>query len=298
MNRLFALAALLPLPALAQGTPPPVYITLPTAPPPQGGKAVLVREYEAVEARQGAAADARFVYAIVNSAIGKYDKASGKRVAGWSLPRNGPIRHINSCFAEPNRLWCANSNFPELPMASSVEVFDSATMTHLSSRSLGLTEEGSLTWFDRLSTGWIAGFAHYDERGGTGFKNHRYGAVATYDSEWRRTGGWLFPDSVLERMKPHAASGGALGPDGLLYVMGHDRPEIYALAKPKMGPVLVHLATFEIGAEGQAFAFDKAFPRRIVAISRKGGFIRAFDLPPVTREDANATRFLPAPRRR
>jgi hypothetical protein len=259
--------------------------------PLQSGALSLVREYPAAEARQGAAADARHVYAIVNSAIGKYDKATGARVAGWSLPRSGPIRHINSCFAERDRLWCANSNFPEVPMGSSVEVFDTRTMMHIESRSLGLTEEGSLTWFDRLNGGWIAGFAHYDERGGVGHKGHRYGAIVTFDADWRRTGGWLLPDAVLERMKPHAASGGALGPDGLLYVMGHDRPEIYVLAKPKLGPVLVHLATFGIAAEGQAFAWDKSAARRLVAISRPNGVVRSFDVPPVRLDHPNAARF-------
>jgi hypothetical protein len=281
--RLYALAlALLTAPAIAQDV---------ADPPVQTGALKMVREYTANEARQGAAADARHIYAVVNSAIGKYDKTSGARVGGWSSPRTGPIRHINSCFAEPGKLWCANSNFPEVPMGSSVEVFDSARMAHVESRSLGLLEEGSLTWFDRLGGGWIAGFAHYDERGGTGYKNHRYGAVATYDADWRRTGGWLFPDSVLERMKPHAASGGALGPDGLLYIMGHDRPEMYVLARPKMGPVLVHLATLDIAAEGQAFAWDRSAARRLVAISRKGGNVRTFDVPPVALGHPNAVRF-------
>ncbi len=259
--------------------------------PLQTASLSLVREYPADEARQGAAADARHIYAIVNSAIGKYEKASGALVARWSLPPTGPIRHLNSCFAETNRLWCANSNFPEVPMGSSIELFDTRTMTHVESRSLGLTEEGSLTWFDRLNDGWIAGFAHYDKRGGVGFKNHLYGAIVTYDAEWRRTGGWVLPEAVLDRLAPHAASGGALGPDGLLYVTGHDRPEIYVLAKPKIGPVLVHLATFAIAAEGQAFAWDRSAARRIVAISRPNAVVRSFDVPPVNIDHHNAARF-------
>ena len=287
MWRLGLATALLATPALAQEAAVPVV---------QTGVLTMVREYPANEARQGAAADAKHFYAIVNSAIGKYDKVSGMRVGGWSSPRTGPIRHINSCFAEPGKLWCANSNFPEVPMGSSVEVFEILRMTHVASHSLGLLDEGSLTWFDRLGSSWIAGFSHYDERGGTGFKNHRYGAVAMYDAEWRRTGGWLFPDAVLERMKPHAASGGALGPDGLLYVMGHDRPEIYVLAKPKMGPLLVHLATLDVAAEGQAFAWDRSAPRRLVAISRKEGKVRAFDVPPVALNHPNGLRFTPGRR--
>ena len=198
------LALLTPVALAAQRPPEPVM----TIPPMQTDALTLVREYPASEARQGAAADARHVYAIVNSAIGKYDKSSGALVARWSLPPTGPIRHLNSCFADASRLWCANSNFPEAPMASSVEIFDTRTMTHLESRSLGLTEEGSLTWFDRLNDGWIAGFAHYDERGGVGYKNHLYGAIVTYDAEWRRTGGWMLPETVLGLIgREHANSG-------------------------------------------------------------------------------------------
>ena len=77
----------------------------------------------------------------------------------------------------------------------------------------------------------------------------------TFDAEWRRTGGWLFPPSALERMAPYAASGGAIGPDGWLYLLGHDRPEMYVVARPSMGPTMIHLATIDLEAEGQAFAW-------------------------------------------
>jgi hypothetical protein len=79
-----------------------------------------------------------------------------------------------------------------------------------------MVDEGSLTWFDRYRGVWIAGFAHYDETGGLPFKNHRFSSVVTFDADWRRTGGWLFPASALDRMAPCAASGGAIGPDGWL----------------------------------------------------------------------------------
>ena len=296
-----AFLLLLAGPALGQETaapPPPTAperprLALPAWTPPavQTGAATLVRSYPAIEAGQGAAVDARHIYAIVNSAIGQYDKASGALVRRWAQARDGLIRHINSCFAEGSRLWCANSNFPEVPMASSVEVFDTATLTHVESHSLGLQDEGSLVWFDRLGDGWIAGFAHYDERGGLPFKGSPYASVVTYDGQWRRTGGWMLPASVQTRMAPHAASGGAIGPDGLLYVMGHSRPELYVLAKPRQGPVLLHLATFDIAAEGQAFAWDKTAPRGIAAISRPGREVRVFDLPPVAADHPDVVRF-------
>ncbi len=257
-----------------------------TPPPVLRLEAEALGRFPAREAGQGAAADADHFYAIVNFAIGQYDRETGERVAGWLGPRNGPISHLNSCYADDAKLFCANSNFPQTPMASSIEIFDTEDMTHRESHSLGALDEGSLTWFDRRGDGWIAGFAHYDGKGGHDFKNHRFGAVASFDKDWRRTGGWIFPDSVLERMAPHAASGGALGPDGYLYVMGHDRPEMYVLAFPEMGPAFVHIATIAIEAEGQAFAWDRSTDDRVLfAISRPNREVRSFRIPPVPVSD-------------
>lgn len=246
-----------------------------------------IARYPASEAGQGAAADADSFYAIVNTAIGRYAKDSGELLMRWASARNGPVRHLNSCYADTGTLYCSNSNFPEVPMASSIELFDTQTMEHESSYSLGMLEAGSLTWFDRLGDGWIAGFAHYDGDGGLAYKDHAFASVLRYDNHWRRMGGWMLPESVIDRMQPHAASGGALGPDGLLYLSGHDRPELYVLAAPLMGPKLVHIATIAIDVEGQAFAWDKSSGQRIVyGISRPNREVRAFLLPAVAVPDS------------
>ncbi len=260
-------------------------------PPPLELEAQSLEQFPAREARQGVAVDEQHFYAVSNSAIGKYERSSGTRVAGWSGPRGGLIAHLNSCFAEGGLLWCANSNHPEVPMASSVEVFDSSSMQHARSHSLGLVDYGSLTWFDRYEDGWIVGFAHYNDRSGEPFKTNAYAGVHTFDERWRRTGGWRLPPALIERMAPQAASGGALGADGLLYVFGHHKPELYVLAKPAMGPTLLHVATIDIDAEGQAFAFDPLDARKLWAISRPSGEVRSFRLPDVPLEQAHARRF-------
>src|SRR5262245_7381530 len=105
-----------------------------------------LRVYEAPQADQGVAADAKHFYAIDNTVIGKFEIATGKLVDQWAGPANGMIRHMNSCLADSGRLWCANSNYPRTPMGSSVEIFDAAAMDHVDSRSLGMLDEGSLTW--------------------------------------------------------------------------------------------------------------------------------------------------------
>lgn len=246
-------------------------------------QALPLGAFPAAEAGQGAAADEDYFYAIVNSAIGKYQKKDGALVGQWLGSRDGLIRHLNSCYAQTDKLYCSNSNFPEVPMASSIEVFDTETMSPIFSLGLGVLEEGSLTWFDHLGDGWIAGFAHYDERGGLAYKDYSYSSIVRYDSQWRRQGGWMIPESVIDRMKPYAASGGALGPDGLLYLTGHDRSEMYVLAAPSLGPKLVHIATIDINIEGQAFAFDKSIDEPVVyGISRPNKEVRAFRIPKVT----------------
>lgn len=261
-------------------------------PPVLDLKAAKVREYTAPEARQGVAVDGSAFYAVVNTVIARYDRETGDRGPVWSGPRGGLISHLNSCFAEPGRLYCANSNFPQTPMASSVEIFDSGAMTHLESRSLGILDEGSLTFFDRLGDGWIAAFAHYDGEGGLSYKPARFSGVVTYDADWRRTGGYALPAGVVDRMAPHAASGGAIGRDGLLYLFGHDRPEMYVVARPVMGPTLIHVATISVDAAGQAFSFDPLNPRRIFTIDRPTGTVRVFELPEVSLDHSpDARRF-------
>lgn len=250
-----------------------------------------VRVYTAPDADQGVAVDGRHFYPVDNSVIAKYDIATGTRVDRWIGPSSGLIRHLNSCLADAGRLWCANSNYPHAPMGSSIEVFDTATLEHVRSHSLGLVDEGSITWFDKYRGGFVAGFAHYDGGGGVGFKDHRYSSVVTFDAEWRRTGGWLFPASVVERMAPDAASGGAIGPDGWLYLLGHDRPEMYVVARPAMGPALIHVVTIHLEAEGQAFAWAQDGTRTVFTIDRRKGLVRVIALPDVTVELPHAQTF-------
>jgi hypothetical protein len=240
-----------------------------------------LRVYEAPDADQGVAVDTKYFYPVDNSVIAKYEIASGKQIDRWDGAPSGLIRHLNSCIADGARLLCANSNYPQVPMGSSIEIFDSATLDHVSSHSLGLLDEGSITWFDNFRGGFITGFAHYDGANGAGFKDHRYSSVVTFDAEWRRTGGWLFPASVVARLAPDAASGGAIGPDGWLYLLGHDRPEMYVVGRPSMGPALIHIATIDLEAEGQAFSFAPDGSRTIFTIDRRKGLVRSIALPDV-----------------
>ena len=245
-------------------------------------QATMEAVYTAPEARQGVAVDGDHFYAVVNTAVGKYRRSDGRLVARWAGPRGGLIRHLNSCTVLAQELICAHSNHPEVPMGNSVEFFDAATMEHRASHSLGMMDEGSLTFVEPMAEGWLLGFAHYSDETGVPFKSSDYSSIISVDDQWRRTGGWLIPPSIRSRMAPQAASGGAIGPDGLLYLFGHTLPELYVLAKPSMGPELIHVATIDLDAAGQAFVFDPEEPRRIFTINRPTGEVRAFRLPEIT----------------
>ena len=81
-------------------------------------------------------------------------------------------------------------------------------------------------------------------------------------------------------MAPYASSGGAIGPDGWLYLLGHDRPELYVVGRPTMGPVLEHIATIAIESEGQAFSWAKNGQRVIFTIDRRQHLVRTIAIPP------------------
>ncbi|MBU2586596.1 MAG: hypothetical protein KJ872_00605 [Alphaproteobacteria bacterium] len=245
--------------------------------------AKTVNTWPAADADQGAAADEGHFYAIDNAVIAKHDRLTGALIRRWSGEAAGQVRHINSCFHEGGRLYCANSNYPQVPMGSSAEIFDAQTLAPLSSHSFGVMDEGSLTWFDRVKGGWIAGFTHYSKPGGLPYKDNRYSGVVAFDAQWRRMGGWLYPAAILEAMAPHGASGGSIGPDGYLYVSGHDLPEVYVLAKPAMGPMLVHIATIAVEAKGQAFTWGENDKRHIFAVDRdEENRVLEIAMPPVT----------------
>jgi len=233
----------------------------------------------APEANQGVAVDAGFVYAIDNSEIAKYDRATGAKVAAWAGdPTTFP--HLNSCAVIGAELVCASSNYPAVPMQGSVEVFDPQRMVHLRSVTPN-PQPGSLTWVDRRDGAWWACFANYDGRGGEPGRDHRFTTLLRFDDRWRVTGVWTFPDTVLARFKPRSSSGGAWGADGRLYVTGHDLPEVYVLELPRIGTVLKHVATIPVAVEGQAIAFDPGADRVLFGISRGKREVVAMKLPPL-----------------
>ena len=242
-------------------------------------QATEIRRIRSANAEQGVASDGRYLYAISNHAIAKLDAATGKEVARWDGdPALYP--HINSCTIDRSILVCAASNFPITPMMSMIERFEAKSLRHISTQPLG-HGYGSLTWAVQHDGDWWACFANYDGRGGEPGRDHRFTTVVRYDRDWQEKARWHFPPEILERMAPKSASGGVWGEDGLLYVTGHDRPELYALRAPEGGGVLQLVATIALPTGGQAIDWDPANPRLLWSIERKALQLVASKIPQI-----------------
>ncbi len=244
-----------------------------SSPPP----AAVAMRLNAVEARQGVASDGTYVYAIDNDRIGKYRIASGDKVAEWRGVRR-LYPHMNSCIVAAAELVCAASNYPTVPQTSAVEIFDTHTLRHVHSVSLGFGP-GSLTVMDRHAGKWWAVFANYDGKGGEPGRDHRYTVLVRMDDAFRPEASWAFPEEVLVRMAPRSCSGLSWGDDGLVYATGHDRPEVYVLRLPEAGSRLELVATRGIATPGQAIDWDPKSRRRLWSVDRAAGQVVASDLP-------------------
>ncbi len=213
-----------------------------------------------VAANQGVGVDAESVYAVDNHTIVKLDKVSGKETGRWEGGEDGPVLHLDSAAIVDGRLYAAHSNYPEWPMTSSVEIWDPVTMEHVGTHSFGI-DRGSLTWIDRHDGFWWATFANYNrlfERSSVSYGNKWNTQMVRLDDEFRVLEAWTFPEALIESFEEMSNSGGSWGPDGRLYISGHDKPEIYALELPEAGSELVWVGTVGVKTTGQGFAWDRS----------------------------------------
>lgn len=239
----------------------------------EGGRSVEeIRRWQFPEARQAPAVDGNFIYAIDNQRIGKYDRRTGEKVAEWVQSKGGQILHLNSGIVLDGILYAAHSNYPEIPMLSSVEMFDSETLAHVGSHSFGF-QPGSATWVDRRDGFWWVGFANYDGQGGAPGRPPSFTRVVKYDREWREVESFAFPAEVVERFGTRSNSGASWGPDGLLYATGHDHADLYVLRIPESGSVLELVETLTVPAEGQGIAWDRERPGSLFTLIRSDSTI-------------------------
>jgi len=225
-----------------------------------------IKAFDAPAARQAVAVSDNFLFAIDNTTIEQYDKITGEKRHTWK-DDSGLLKHLNSGLVWNNKLYCAHSNFPETPMASSIEVFDPATLEPIESYSLGI-DIGSATWIDRYEGHWYIAFAHYSANGQEPGKDNRWTQLVKFTDDWQRVGGWIFPKAVFEKFGNMSNSGGYITDGGDIIITGHDHKELYQLAFPKLGYTLQWVDTWPAPFEGQGIAVDPEDKQVVYGISR------------------------------
>ncbi len=234
-----------------------------------------VRIFPIAEARQGVAVDDKYIYAIDSRTVAKYNKQTGRYIKRWQSDSTLSLIHLDSGVVIDGKLYCAHSNYPQLPMTSSIEIWDTTTLQHVDSHSFGINY-GSCTWIDRFNSCWWVVFAHYDRYLKELGKDNRWTVLVQFDDQWQALASWVFPDSLLQRFKPMSNSGGSWGSDGLLYVTGHNETELYVLQLPQAGSILRWIKTLSLAIDGQGIAWDRSSSGTLYGINRKEREVRVF----------------------
>lgn len=229
----------------------------------------IEKVFETFDARQAVAVDAEHFYAVNNFRITRHDKMTGEAQLQWDgvSEDDGPLIHLDSAMVLDGKLYAAHSNYPQWPMASSIEVWDTATMAHVESHSFGI-QLGSMTWIDRHDGFWWGGFGNYDrvQFGMTKpYGETRMSQIVKMDDQFQILEQWALPAAILPKMSPMSNSGGSWGDDGYLYLTGHDFPELYVMRIPATSGTLEWVATVHIpGLNGQGIAWDRTVPGRVL----------------------------------
>jgi hypothetical protein len=219
-----------------------------------------IGEFAIPEAYQGVGVDDRYFYAVHNRIIAKYDKKTGKPAGKWEGPKEGPIVHLDSALIMDGKIFAAHSNYPKWPMTSSLEIWDAATLQHIGSHSFGINW-GSLTWADFYHGHWWMTFANYDVPYGpnkTPYGHKAATQLVKFTADFKFVEAWILPKAILEKFEAMSNSGGSWGPDGYLYLTGHDPAEVYKMRLPKAGSVLELVETIPANIRGQGIAWDRS----------------------------------------
>lgn len=245
----FVVAALSVLPAIAQEEPPTMTST-------------VVESYEIPEINQGIGVDAEHFYAIDNTSIAKFTKDTREKIAERDYEDIGAI-HFDSAAVVDGKIYVAHSNYSTWPMTSSLEIFDAATLDHLDSYSFGI-QLGSFTWVDQAPDGsWWGGFANYNrvfDKSQFAYGNKYTTQVVRFTADWEVAEQYVIPDPVVEKFEDMSNSGGSWGPDGNLYLSGHDPAEAYVMQLPEIGSTLKWIGTVPLAIAGQGIAWDRSQP--------------------------------------
>ena len=244
--------------------------------------ATASQSFSAFDANQAVAIDDSYFYAINNRSITKHDRKTGEAVLQFAGSIGGPLEHLDSGVVVKDKLYAVHSNYPEWPMESSIEIFDTKTMEHVGTHSFGIYR-GSLTWLDYHDGAWWAAFANYNQIvNGKPYGETYNTQVVKMGDDFQVTQSWTIPKAILDKFGQMSNSGGSWGPDGRLYLTGHDLAETYVMNVPKAGGELEWAETISVpGIEGQGIAWDRSKKESptLWGISRKNDLVQSFKVP-------------------
>lgn len=239
-------------------------------------KLTTVARFKTLEAVQGVAVDGEFFYTINSKGLGKYDKKSGRFISAFR-DSTGRIVHLDGGTVLDDKLYCAHSNFPGIPMTSSIEIFSTVDLKHTGTHSFGILH-GSCTWADFYNDCWWVCFAHYDQFRKEINKGSEWTILVKFDTAWNEKESWTFPPVLISELRPMSASGGSWGTDGNLYVTGHDSAKVYILQLPESGSVLNFIGSMKIDSRGQGIAWDRSEKNRLYGIIREDNSVVVSEL--------------------
>lgn len=217
--------------------------------------ATLKSEY----ATQAAAADERFAYAVSNTRVARYDRATGELLGVGTAPG---AKHLNSAFLRQGKVYCAHSNFPKMPEESDIRVYDpsddSLQVFHTFEK-----PPGSLVWCirDPADRHWWCCFAHYRA-------DNARTILVRMDDDFREQARWSFPEEVIADWDGMSASGGLWDGDTLL-TTHHHFAVLYRLRLPETGTSLELVEALECPYPGQGIAVDPVTADGLVGIDRR-----------------------------
>jgi hypothetical protein len=82
--------------------------------------------------------------------------------------------------------------------------------------------------------------------------------LVQFHDDWSVARSWIYPDALWESFDPMSNSGGSFGPDGWLYITGHDASAVYVIKLPDAGSIAIWVATIYAGdIAGQGIAWDR-----------------------------------------
>lgn len=223
------------------------------------------RTFDSPFATQAAAADEKFFYAISNTVVAQYDRTTGQLVTQGTAP---DAKHLNSGFVWQGRVYCAHSNYPQLPEESEIRVFDPQT-GQLSLFQRFEDPAGSIVWCLKRGKHWWCCFAHYGE-------HNRRTVLIRYADGWVETGRWTFPEQVIADWDGMSASGGVFDGETLLVSHHHFRV-LYRLRIPEQAGVLEFVEALSCPFPGQGIAVDPVTggligidrPRRLIVLAEQ-----------------------------